>query len=108
SRSAAAGADELAYVKIRYKQSTSDTSTRFDHPVPDRLAPATDLSFAAAVASFGMVLRNSEHRGSATFAQAIDLAKSALGEDRGGYRAQFIALVEKAKSIQMIADGGGR
>ena len=55
-----------------------------------------------------MTLRQSEHRGSATFAQAIALASDALGEDRGGYRAQFIELVRKAQTLQTVADGGGR
>ena len=108
ARSQAAAGEELAYVKIRYKQPDADTSVRFDHPVADRIATSRDLTFAAAVASFGMTLRQSEHRGSATFAQAIALASDALGEDRGGYRAQFIELVRKAQTLQTVADAGGR
>jgi Ca-activated chloride channel family protein len=108
ARTQAAAGEELAYVKIRYKQPDADTSVRFDHPVADRIATSRDLTFAAAVASFGMTLRQSEHRGSATFAQAIALASDALGEDRGGYRAQFIELVRKAQALQTFADAGGR
>src|SRR5690606_17116835 len=75
SRTPAADTDEFAYVKIRYKQPDADTSVRFDHPVPDRIVSSDDLTFAAAVASFGMTLRQSEHRGSATFVQSIALAE---------------------------------
>jgi hypothetical protein len=40
----------------------------------------------------------------------LALAKDGLGEDRGGYRAGFIQLLEQAKSVQAIVagDGGGR
>jgi Ca-activated chloride channel family protein len=72
--------------------------------VPDRIVKSDDLTFAAAVASFGMVLRQSEHRGSATFAQAIALASDAIGEDRGGYRSEFIELMRKAQALQRMAD----
>jgi Ca-activated chloride channel homolog len=96
----AAGSAELAYVKLRYKQPAGDVSTRFDHAVPDRATPASaDFDFAAAVAAFGLTLRDSEHRGNASFDLSLALAKDAVGADRGGYRAEFIELVEKAKAV---------
>jgi Ca-activated chloride channel homolog len=96
----AASGDELAYVKIRYKQPTGDVSTRFDHIVRNRVTGhSADFDFAAAVAAFGLTLRDSEHRGNASFDLALALAKDAIGEDRGGYRAEFVTLVEKAKEV---------
>ncbi|MGH7504171.1 MAG: YfbK domain-containing protein, partial [Longimicrobiales bacterium] len=110
-RTQRAASDELAYVKIRYKQPDADTSIRFDQPVADRATPeSADFTFSAAVAAFGLVLRESEHRGSATFDQVIALASDAIGEDRGGYRTQFVELVEKARALNntIASDQDGR
>jgi Ca-activated chloride channel family protein len=64
------------------------------------VAPSVDFTFAAAVASFGMVLRESEHRGSATLDDVIAMATRARGEDPNGYRAEFIELARKARAIK--------
>ena len=45
-----------------------------------------DFQFAAAVASFGMLLRNSEYKGNPTYDAVLEIAQSALGEDPHGYR----------------------
>jgi len=55
--------------------------------------------WSAAVAEFGMILRDSKYKGSATFTSVAELARSARGPDREGYRAEFIALVEMAESL---------
>ena len=97
--------DELIYVKLRYKLPDASVSRWLDHIVPaSRLhRPSTDLRFAAAVAAFGMILRDSEHRGSATLDGVIELARGALGEDLGGYRAEFVKLVEAVRAKELIA-----
>jgi Ca-activated chloride channel family protein len=97
--------DELLYVKLRYKLPDAKTSRWLDHPVrASRPAPASsDLRFAASVAAFGMLLRDSEHRGSATLEQVIELARSSLGEDVGGYRAEFVKLVQQVKAQSLVA-----
>ena len=64
-----------------------------EHPKSDSSA---NLRFASAVAEFGMLLRNSPHKGAASFATVIERARSAKGEDADGYRAEFIRLVEIA------------
>ena len=71
--------DELIYVKLRYKLPDASVSRWLDHVVPaSRLhRPSTDLRFAAAVAAFGMILRDSEHRGSATLDGVLELARGA-------------------------------
>lgn len=60
---------------------------------------AADFDFAAAVASFGMILRDSQHRGSSSFPDVRQLAVRGLGRDPGGYRAEFVGLVAKAESL---------
>jgi Ca-activated chloride channel family protein len=97
---ATAGGSELAFVKLRYKAPDGKTSTELSQPVTDQNTRATtDFTFAAAVASFGMVLRDSPHKGNATLQSVVTLAKDGVGEDRGGYRAGFVAMVESAARI---------
>lgn len=94
---------ELLTVKLRYKAPDSATSKLQTCPVPDRtldLAQASpDARFATAVAAYGLLLRTSPHRGSATFDQAFTLAKEALGNDPRGERSEFLALVRKAGTL---------
>lgn len=92
---------ELLTVKLRYKQPDGDTSQLIERPVLASAAwePTDDFYFSAAVAAFGMILRGSEHRGEATVDQVLALAKDALGDDPGGYRASFVDLVETYRGI---------
>jgi Ca-activated chloride channel family protein len=91
---------ELMYVKLRYKEPNGKTSRRFDVAVEDQVRePSTDFRFAAAVAAFGMILRNSEYKGTATMEDVIAMAKESLGKDREGYRAEFIRMVESVQSM---------
>ena len=59
-----------------------------------------DLKFAAAVAEFGMILRDSEYKGSATIQQVLEWAEEGKGADINGYRADFIELVRKAQTLK--------
>jgi Ca-activated chloride channel family protein len=61
-----------------------------------------DMRFASAVAAFALLLRDSDHRGRASFDQVLALARGARGEDEEGYRGEFIGLVETARSLQGI------
>ncbi len=58
-----------------------------------------DFNWAAAVAAFGMILRDSQFRGHANFDMVLELAQSSKGEDKSGRRAEFIELVKTAKSL---------
>jgi Ca-activated chloride channel family protein len=58
-----------------------------------------NLRFAAAVAEFGMLLRGSEFKSSASYADVITLASAAKGKDEQGYRAEFVRLVENAQFL---------
>ncbi|MFL5539220.1 MAG: von Willebrand factor type A domain-containing protein [Longimicrobiaceae bacterium] len=92
----ASAGGELAFVKLRYKLPSSETSRLFSQPVLDRGAePDADFRFASAVAGFGMVLRDSPHRGGATVEGMLEIARGALGPDREGYRREFLALAER-------------
>jgi Ca-activated chloride channel family protein len=92
---------ELMTLRVRYKAPTGSRSRLFTRPLVDRGGSRAggDFRFASAVAAFAMLLRDSEHRGDAGFDQVIALARGARGEDPGGYRAEFVRLVETAKSL---------
>ena len=58
-----------------------------------------NFNFSAAVAEFGMLLRDSEYKGTATFDHCLNLAAKAKGKDKNGYRAEFLRLVDAAKVV---------
>jgi Ca-activated chloride channel homolog len=64
------------------------------------LASASDnFKFSAAVAEFGLLLRNSEFKENGNYQQVISFAKSSKGKDVNGYRAEFISLVSSTASL---------
>jgi Ca-activated chloride channel family protein len=99
----AANSHEVMTIKLRYKKPDGDKSMLIVHPVADApiaLANTSDnFRFSAAVAAFGMLLRNSEFKQNASFQQVLSLAKSAKGADANGYRQEFISLVNAAGSL---------
>ena len=58
-----------------------------------------DLKFASAVAGFGMLLRNSDGKGSLTYPGVIEIASQTLSRDGSGYRKEFIAAVRRAQGL---------
>jgi Ca-activated chloride channel family protein len=91
---------ELMTVKVRYKKPDAGASTLVTVPVSGRnSATARHLPFAAAVAGFGMLLRDSPFKADATWADVVRLANAGRGEDSDGYRAEFVRLVELAASL---------
>jgi len=60
---------------------------------------SADFKFAAAVAEFGMLLRDSQFKQKSNYDQAISLARQGKGEDNEGYRSEFIKLAESAKLL---------
>src|SRR5437016_5076263 len=62
--------DEMLTVKLRYKKPDEDKSQLIERPVLDSNAAfastSPDFKLAAAVAEFGMLLRDSEHKGNGT------------------------------------------
>jgi len=103
STEAGGGDGELCTVKVRYKAPQGKASQLLSFPVSTDgadVSRTTDaFRFSAAVASFGMLLRKSEYAGASNFALVEDLAQGAMGRDRGGYRREFLNLVESAQSL---------
>ncbi|MBK8239986.1 MAG: VWA domain-containing protein [Deltaproteobacteria bacterium] len=102
AESRAATSGELMTLKVRYKQPDADDSQAISLPVRARTghAPSEDFRFAAAVAEFGLLLRDSKYAGTASWRHAIDLAKGAVGEDRDGDRREFLQLVRIAARLK--------
>jgi len=94
---------EILTVKLRYKQPDEDVSQLIEQPFIDNLPRKNltndDFSFATAVASFGMLLRNSELVADMTLNDVLAIATKAKGNDSGGLRSEFIELVEKAIAL---------
>lgn len=94
--------DELMFVKLRYKQPDGADSSLIEIPVSSDAADAenvsSDFRFAAAVAGFGLLLRDSPHKGTATFDSIRELATSAVDGDH--YREAFLNLIVTAKTIR--------
>ena len=104
-----AASGEYAFVKIRYKLPKSDTSTLISKAVTsaneqERIDQAPlDVRFAMAVAGFGQLLRGSPYTEKFDYDQVIELAREARGEDRFGYRSEFLQLVRLAQSAAQPA-----
>ncbi len=103
SRLLKAAPPELLTIKVRYKKPRGIFSRKLEYPVQGQLAKFEDASedsrWAAAVATFGMALRESAHKGSASLDLAFELGKGALGKDKEGYRAEMLGLVGKARQL---------
>ncbi|QMU30834.1 vWA domain-containing protein [Adhaeribacter radiodurans] len=97
-------AGELLTLKLRYKAPDGNTSKLLEKIVNTDVTtkPSENFRFAAAVAEFGMLLRDSEHKGQATYANVLSLAEGAKGQDPEGYRAEFVRLV---KTTQLLDNG---
>ncbi|HSD37590.1 MAG TPA: VWA domain-containing protein [Rhodocyclaceae bacterium] len=96
--------DELAHVKLRYKQPESKTSTLMDtvvrrmdvHPLAES---SSEFRFATAVAGYGQLLRGGKYAGQWSYADARALAAGSIGADRFGYRGEFLRLVDLAQAL---------
>lgn len=98
-----AASNELLTLKLRYKEPEEDSSKLLEFPVVDGKAPfgraSADFQFASAVASFGMLLRGSEHKGTGSYDAVLEIAESAKGADKHGYRAEFVEIVRRAQAL---------
>ena len=100
----ASGNGEMLTLKLRYKQPEGDTSRLLEFPVKDagkRFGDADqDFRFAAAVAQFGMLLRESKHKGDSSLAAVLEIATEAAKGDASGYRQEFLELVRIAEEMK--------
>lgn len=91
---------DWATVKIRYKHPEGGASRLLSQPVRgEEGRPSANFRWAMSVAGVGMLLRDSEHKGQCTWPAMIALARDARGEDREGYRAEFLRLAELASTL---------
>jgi secreted protein with Ig-like and vWFA domain len=99
----APASNELMTVKLRYKQPEGDKSDLMEVPVTDqekKLADSDkDFQFAASAAGFGMLLRGSQHASELTWDMVREMALSGKGEDKLGYRGEFLQLIDKARGL---------
>ena len=98
------GADEILTIKLRYKEPDGNTSRLFELPLKEQKVAETsdNFRFSAAVASFGMLLRNSEFKGDMSLEKVVQLAKGAKGDDEEGDRAEFIRLARTVSDLKLL------
>ena len=88
-------------VKLRYKKPDGKKSKLLEVKATNKnvaLSSASDnFRFSAAVASFGMLLRDSKFKGDTDYDKVLKMAQTSLGKDEFGYRNEFLELVKKAK-----------
>jgi len=101
----AARGDEIAFLRLRYKQPNGDVSQlqewpiRRDQVVKDWKETSERFRFAAAVAGFGQLLRGGRYTASFGYDEVLALARGARGDDPFGYRGEFLTLVGLARSL---------
>jgi Ca-activated chloride channel homolog len=98
------GSQEMVTVKLRYKKPEGDRSELTERSFVDNGSKfetaSPDLKFAAAVAEFGMILRDSQYKGNGTMGAVIEWAHEGKGRDAAGYRAGFIELARKTQALK--------
>jgi Ca-activated chloride channel family protein len=105
------GADgnELMTVKLRYKEPEGGASKLLSVGVVDAGGSYQNASenfkFAAAVAEFGMLLRDSRYKGQSSYSGTLQLARASAGADLHGHRTEFVQLVERARSLSESSSG---
>lgn len=99
-----AGSTELMTVKLRYKNPEDSASRlitkRVANDSPSWQKASDNFRFAAAVAEFGLLLRNSQFKQQSTYKQAVELARSGMGEDTEGYRHELVNLIKNVSLLQ--------
>jgi len=101
--------DEIAFLRLRYKEPTEGTSRLLEWPVnqneiiADINKTSENFQFSAAVAAFAQQLRGGKYLDNFTYQDIMNLAQKARGQDRFGYRGEFLSLVNLAQSLSMVA-----
>jgi Ca-activated chloride channel family protein len=95
---------ELLTLKVRAKAPDGEQSALQTFPLTDSgshfATASADLKFATAVAGFGMMLRDSEHRGATSWTKVSAWARAGISDDLGGYRHEFLELIDKAAALK--------
>jgi autotransporter-associated beta strand protein len=100
----AAKSGEMMTVKLRYKAPDSDLSKLIEVPTKDAgktlTASSDEFKFSAAVASFGLLLRDSAYKGTLNWETVRRLALDGKGADTLGYRGEFLQMIDKARGLK--------
>ncbi len=95
---------ELLTIKLRYKEPADAKSKLLKQGLLDKnnsiQNASNNLKFAASVAQFGLILRDSRYKQNANFENVVSLANSAKGSDLKNYKNEFIDLVGKARRLK--------
>jgi Ca-activated chloride channel family protein len=100
--------NEVMTVKLRYKEPDKDVSKLITQAITKsdiKDEPTGDFAFASAVAEFGMLLRGSEFKADSSYDHVKKTAKASLGDDKFGFRAEFVTLVETAETLDNSGSG---
>ena len=92
---------QVAVFDVRYKKALGQESILLTDEVMSVSSDGTEISFAAGVAAYGMILRNSKYRGSADYDMAASLVEQGLAFDPHGYRAELLELISTAKFLAL-------
>ncbi len=97
------GSPELMTIKLRYKDPDGEVSRKIELPVIDNktTSVSSDFRFAAAVALYGQLLRNSEFTRGSNYNEVLELARKSTGADPYGYRREFIRMVEAVNNLTL-------
>ena len=99
----AAGTDVCSIVRLRYKEPDGETAKELGFNVSTQAnsfgQSSLNLRWAAAVAEFAMLLRESEHKANATYEHCENIARQATGRDPSGYRQEMVRLIAKAQQL---------
>lgn len=95
--------NEVATLKLRFKEPQDDQSKLISTTIKtsDRKnqIESDNLKWSASMAQFGMLLRNSDYKGTTTYETSISLAQSAVGNDTEGYRKECVQLMKNAQAM---------
>jgi len=101
--------DDVMSVKLRYKEPDSEKSKKIERTIKQYQISEDikdEFKFIAAVAEFGLLLRHSKLKGTASYAHVLQSAKDSKGADVHGYREEFISLIEKAQVLDTQSTPG--
>lgn len=94
--------DELMCVKLRYKEPDGIESKLIEKPVKNTISndPSDNFRFASSVAQFGMILSDSEYKGTSTYESVIENSRKHISDDKYGFKHEFIQLVDLANYLK--------
>ncbi len=105
SQTTTTGSEDIMFVKLRYKNPDGTESRLIEKSVASEIGEMSEnMCFASSVAQLGMILNDSEYKGTATLDTVFADAKSSLGDDEYGLRREFLQMVDLLRYKNMYED----